>query len=57
MLEKKFYRPKEVATYLGISIATLWRYVKVGKIVPIKMSDRITVFDIDELNRFVSSSR
>jgi predicted DNA-binding transcriptional regulator AlpA len=51
---KKYYRAKEVAIYLGIGIATVWRYAKLGKLTPKKLSSHITVFHIDEIKALVS---
>ena len=46
---KKYYRAKEVAIYLGIGIATVWRYAKNGKLTPKKLSSHVTVFHINEI--------
>ncbi|MGJ0362880.1 helix-turn-helix domain-containing protein [Aliarcobacter cryaerophilus] len=48
---QKLLRAKEVALYLGIGLSTVWLYAKQGKIKPIKISGRVTVFSIDEINR------
>lgn len=48
---KKMYRCKEVANYLGIASSTVWLYAKQGKLTPIKLSTRVTVFDIKEINK------
>jgi len=53
---KKYYRAKEVAHYLGVSVTTVWNYAKAGYITPIKMTPQATVFDIDEVNDFVEHS-
>jgi len=49
-MEKKYYRAKEVAQYLGIGIATVWRYAKSGRLTVKKLSPQVSVFDIDEVN-------
>ena len=46
---KKKYRAKELAEYLGIGISTVWLYAKQKKITPIRISAKVTVFDIDEV--------
>ncbi len=46
--EKKYYRAKELAKYLGIGLSTVWLYAKQGKLNPKKLSTRVTLFDIDE---------
>ena len=48
-------RAKEASKYLGIGLSTLWLYVKQGKIKPIKLSKRVTVFKKIELDDFVNS--
>ncbi len=48
-MEKKYYRAKEIATYLGVGIATVWRYAATGKLTPKKISAHVTVFDIKEV--------
>lgn len=49
--KKKKYRAKELAEYLGVGLSTVWLYSKQGKITPIKISERVTVFDIDEVEK------
>lgn len=49
--KKKKYRAKELAEYLGIALSTVWLYSKQGKIKAQKISNRVTVFDIDEVER------
>lgn len=48
---KKMYRAKEVAQLLGIANSTVWLYAKQGKLTPIKLSEKVTVFSIDEINK------
>ena len=43
-------RPKEASHYLGIGLSTLWLYAKQGKITPIKLSQRVTIFPKSELD-------
>jgi len=59
MIEKTFELPrkqraKQVAQRYGISLATVWRYVKEGKIKAYKLSPRVSVFDTEELEEFFS---
>ena len=54
MKERKVLRAKETAHYLQIGLSTVWLYAKQGKLTPIKISDRVTVFDIDELDNLLS---
>lgn len=51
MSRKKFYRAKELANHLGIGLSTVWLYAKQERIKPIKISSRVTVFDIDEVEK------
>jgi len=48
-------RPKEAHKYLGVGLSTLWLYAKQGKITPIKLSDRVTIFKKSDLDNFISS--
>ena len=48
---KKMYRAKEVAQLLGIGLSTVWHYAKLELITPIKLSEKVTVFSIDEINK------
>ena len=48
-MDKKFLRAKEVSKYLSIGLSTVWLFSKQGKITAIKLSPRVTVFDIVEI--------
>lgn len=48
---KKYYRAKEVAELLGIGLSTVWYWSSIQKLTPIKLSNRITVFNIEEINK------
>ena len=50
-INKKLYRAKEVALLLGIGKSTVWLFAKQGKLTPIKLSEKVTVFSIDEINK------
>jgi len=52
---KQHYRAKEAAIYLGVNISTIWRYSQLGKLNPIKLSPRITVFKKSDLDRLIST--
>lgn len=52
---KKYYRAKEVAKHLSIGLSTVWLYAKEGKLTPVKLSPRVTVFDIEEINKLFDS--
>ena len=50
-----YLRAKEACKYLAIGKSTLWLYVKQGKIKPIKLSKRVTLFSKRELYEFILS--
>lgn len=52
---QKFMRAKEVAKYLSVGKSTVWLYAKEGKLTPKKLSERVTVFDIEEINKLFDS--
>ena len=52
----KKLRAKEVAEQYGIGKSTVWLYAKQGKITPIKVSERVVVFDTSELDTFFSGA-
>lgn len=52
-MEKKTLRVKEMAKYLGVGASTVWLYAKQGKLTPKKLSDRVTVFSIEEANKLL----
>lgn len=45
----KRLRAKRIASEFGIGLSTVWLYAKEGKLTPIKVSERVTVFDTDEV--------
>ena len=47
----KYMRAKELAKYLGIGLSTIWLYTRQGKITANKISDRVTVFDVVEVEK------
>ena len=53
--QQKYMRAKEVAIYTGIGLSTVWHYAKTGKLTPKKISERVTVFDIEEVNALINS--
>ncbi|MDF1877295.1 DNA-binding protein [Sulfurimonas sp. SAG-AH-194-L11] len=52
---KKYLRAKEVAEYMGIGLSTVWLYASNGTLTPKKISARVTVFSIDEINNLINS--
>ena len=53
-MERKHIRASEVANYLGIGLSTVWLYVKQGKLTPKKISPRVTLFSIEEVQRIIN---
>jgi predicted DNA-binding transcriptional regulator AlpA len=51
--QKRYYRAKEVAEFLGIALSTVWLYAKQGKLTPKKLSSRVTVFEVSEMNSLI----
>lgn len=54
--EKQNFRAKEAAKYLGVGLSTVWLYVKQKKITAIKLSDRVTIFKKENLDRFINTN-
>lgn len=50
--EKRMLRAKEVASYYGIGLSTVWYYTKQGLIKSIKVSRGVTLFSVKELDEF-----
>lgn len=50
------FRPKEAAKYLGVGLSTVWLFSKQKKITAIKLSDRVTIFKKEDLDRFINAS-
>jgi prophage regulatory protein len=56
---KRSVRPANAAAKLGVSLPTLWRWARNVPDFPkpIKLSERVTVFDESELDAYVASRR
>jgi len=50
----KYIRAKEVAKVYGIGLSTVWFYAKRGLLHPKKITPRVTVFSVEELEKFFS---
>lgn len=50
---KQNYRAKEASEYLGVGLSTVWLYAKQGKLHPVKLSDRVTIFKKEDLDCFI----
>lgn len=53
-LRKERLRAKEIVKMYGVGLSTVWLYAKQNKLTKIKVSDRVTVFDKNEVDRFFS---
>jgi len=51
MENKKYMRAKELAIYLSCAKSTIWYWSANGIITPIKLSNRVTVFNVDEVEK------
>ena len=55
-VQKKYARAKTIAKMLDIGLSTLWQMVKDNRLPkPIKLSPRVTLWDVDEVLAFVGS--
>lgn len=48
---QKFMRAKELAKHLNIGLSTVWLYSKQGRINSIKLSEKVTVFEVAEVEK------
>lgn len=53
---QEFYRPKQVAELLGISMRTYYNLIDKGKLHPIKLSERVTVVSRKEIFRMIENA-
>ncbi len=49
-------RAKQAAIYMGVGLSTVWYFAKHGKITPIKLSDRVTIFKKEDLDNFINAN-
>ena len=47
----KYLRAKELAKHLGVGLSTVWLWNKQGKITSKKISERVTVFEVAEVEK------
>jgi len=51
-----YLRPQDAAKYIGVCKATLWSYIKAGKLTAHKISSRVTVIEKSELDALVKGA-
>jgi excisionase family DNA binding protein len=51
-----YLRVKDAAQYLSVGVSTVWLYAKQGKLHPLKLSDRVTVFSKEDLDAFINNA-
>lgn len=54
-MEVKYLRAKAMASYLNIGLSTVWLYAKQGKLTPKKLSDRVTLFSVEEADKLINA--
>lgn len=55
MKTPKYLRAKAMAEYLNIGLSTVWLYAKQGKLTPKKLSDRVTLFSVEEADKLINN--
>lgn len=48
---KKYMRAKELSKHLGIGLSTLWLWKKQGKFTSKKLSEKVTIFEVAEVEK------
>jgi len=51
-----YMRPTELSKHLKIGLSTVWYLVKKGELKPIKITPRVTVFAMSDINNFINKS-
>ncbi len=54
METQKYLRAKAMAKYLNIGLSTVWDWSKKGRLTPKKISDRVTLFSVEEADRLIN---
>jgi predicted DNA-binding transcriptional regulator AlpA len=49
------FRDHQAAKYLCVGVSTIWLYAKQGKLHPIKLSPRVTIFKKIDLDTFIET--
>jgi len=53
--QPKKLRAKQIKDQFGIGLSTVWHYASIGKLTPIRVSERVTVFDTKEVEALFSN--
>jgi predicted DNA-binding transcriptional regulator AlpA len=56
IITPRFLRPKEACEYMRIGLSSLWRLANDGKLTKIKLSPKVALFDIKEIDKLMSES-
>ena len=57
-MAQRVQRAAGVAKSLAVAESTIWRWVADGKFPkPIKLGERVTVWDLDEVDAFIAKQR
>ena len=54
-VNKKYLRVGGTADFLGVCNSTVWLFSRRKKITPIKLSERVTVWAVADLEAFIAS--
>jgi len=57
LLKKGYYTPLEISEILGLSRATIWRYIRSGDLKVIKLTERNFRIEKKELEKFLNKRR
>lgn len=49
--KQKYMRARELANHLGVGLSTIWLWSKQKKISSKKLSERVTVFEVAEVEK------
>ncbi|MCT7517364.1 DNA-binding protein [Aliarcobacter cryaerophilus] len=53
----KVLRAKQIAQNFGIGLSTVWLYAQQGKLTPISVSSKVTVFNTQEVLNLFSNDK
>jgi excisionase family DNA binding protein len=52
---RRMMRVKEAASVYGVGVSTLWLWAQQGRIKPVRMGKRLTLFPVDQLEALFST--